>query len=112
MISAGLSDSKPKPRYTLAQLESNWSPEFERLCRNRLMMGCLRYGHMDEQRTNHKWDVLKAIGAKVQAYELTGNTEHIVDAANYCQLVFVLDPHPTKHFSALDDHSDHCELRK
>lgn len=102
----------------LAELkDSQWSAEFETLMRNRLIMGAFRYGMIKVQKKRAKeggkrYDVVRAVAEKVRLYEETGNTEHIVDAANYCLLVFELDPHPNKHFSAHDDAGGHCQIVK
>lgn len=104
---------KPSDLATLQKTE--WSDLFETLMRNRLLMGAFRYGTMEEKRRNatkNRWDLLGAIKAKCELYEETGNTEYLVDMANYCLLAFEFDPHPKKHFSALDDHHDHCKPRK
>lgn len=103
---------KPSDFATLQKTE--WSPEFEQLMRNRLLMGAFRYGTMAEKRrdaTKNRWDLMGAIDSKVKLYEETGNTEYLVDAANYLMLAFEFDPHPKKHFQALDDHHDHCKPR-
>lgn len=94
---------------------SEWSVEFERLMRNRLIMGALRYGTFAEKGEDAKkgkhWDLQTPIVAKLKKYEETGNTEYFVDIANYCMLAFLFDNHPNKHFSALDDHHDHCKRK-
>lgn len=93
--------------------QTEWSSEFEQLMRNRLLMGALRYGTLEQKRKKKKqWDLLGALKSKAEGYARTGNTEYLVDAANYCLLAFELDKHPNKHFKALDDHSDHCKLKK
>lgn len=106
----------PEPKFKpsdLAKLEqTEWSPLFERLMRNRLLMGAFRYGTMEEKRANatkNRWDLLGAVKLKIEMYEKTGNTEYLVDGANYFLLAFEFDPHPNKHFHALDDHLDHCK---
>jgi hypothetical protein len=114
---AGLSENKPpfKPSDFATLQKTEWSSRFEMLMRNRLLMGALRYGTMAEKRINatkNRWDLLGAIKAKCELYESTGNTEYLVDMANYCLLAFEFDPHPNKHFQALDDHHDHCKPRR
>lgn len=106
--------SKFHPSDLLRLEQTEWSPKFEWLMRNRLLMGALRYGTMAEKRllTNkNRWDLVGAVSLKIKKYEETGNTEFLVDAANYCLLAFEFDPHPTKYFHALDDHLDHCKQK-
>jgi hypothetical protein len=100
----------PPARYRLADLEvTEWAPGFERLMRNRLIMGALRYGTLEcKRRGGHRWDLLGAIEKKTALYHATGNTEYLVDIANYCLLEFECGTHPLKHFSATDDTADHC----
>lgn len=66
----------------------------------RLVMGRMRYGPMRREQDLF-YDVLKA-KARLDAYLKTGNTELLVDAANYCRLEFRWGRHPRKHFHAVD----------
>ena len=93
--------------------QTEWCPEFEALMRNRLIMGAFRYATMEEKkRTGAKrWDMLGTLKKKADLYEETGNTEVLVDIANYALLAFMFDAHPKRHFSATDD-QDHCIERK
>lgn len=117
LAKAGLIEHKS--RFKPADLESlrrtEWSPKFEGLMRNRLLMGALRYGTFKEKEQNmyakDPWDLETPIKDKIRLYQETGNTEYLVDAANYCLLAFEFDPHPKKHFKALDDHHDHCRRK-
>jgi hypothetical protein len=103
----------PKPKYSFTDLEkSEWSPRFEELMRNRLLMGAFRYGLLEEKRKiGRKWDLVGAIEEKMKLYKDTGNTEYLVDIANYCLLEFECGFHPNKHFRALDDHHNHCKVK-
>lgn len=88
--------------------QTEWSSEFEQLMRNRLIVGAIRY-----QRFNHpdkpNYNRIGAIERKLKAYIESGNTELLVDIANYCLLEFVFGSHPKKHFHAQDD-VDHCRI--
>jgi hypothetical protein len=112
---AGLSLPPPAPfaQATFDSLyQTEWSPEFERLMHNRMVMGAFRYGLLAKKKTQkRKWDLLSPIHKKIELYQQTGNTEYLVDIANYCLLAFECDDHPRKHFQALDDHHDHCKLK-
>lgn len=113
LLRAGLAEL-PAPKYLLVDLErSEWSPLFERLMRNRLLMGALRYGVLEYKRkVGAKWDLVGAIEAKIHKYHETGNTEYLVDIANYALLEFECGAHPLKHFHALDNHHDHCRMKR
>ena len=81
---------------------TQWSTEFERLMRNRLMVGAMRYGRMGAP-DKPKYDRLGAIKAIVDQYEKTGNDELLVDGANLFMLEYREGDHPKKHFNAVDD---------
>lgn len=103
----GLS-SKPKPDHqrTLAELEKEWSEDFERLMRNRLMMGALRYGGLRNPKNPGKTTNLNTeqILKRAQLYVETGNGEHLVDVANFALAEFVQQRHPKYHFKSIDRH--------
>lgn len=85
---------------------TEWNPQFIEMMRNRLVMGSFRYRLFRDPR---KWtsDLLAGLRKKLAAYEDTGNTENLVDIANYVLLEFTHPSHPKAHFRAADDH-DHC----
>lgn len=80
--------------------EHQWSTEFEKLMRNRMVMGFMRYGSSRKPRAfgvNVK-DILK----RINIYLATGNTEGLVDAANLCMCEFLTSQHPQAHFTGTD----------
>lgn len=93
-------------RHTLEGLrESEWSNEFERLMRNRLLIGSFRYGKMKSKRDDVRSLTvfhLNYIRDKLERYKTTGNTEMLVDVANLCLVEFEIGDHPKKHFKAED----------
>lgn len=89
---------------------TEWCHEFERLCRNRMFMGGLRYGRLGAP-GKPQFDRCKDIKRRVSLYENSGNLEYLVDAANLCQCEFVEGDHPDKHFAAEDD-GEHTERKK
>ena len=119
LAKAGLAEKKPskfKPSDLKKLEQTEWSPKFEKLMRNRLLMGAMRYGTFEEKlvsaKSSRPWDLLTPIRSKLELYQQTGNSEYLVDIANYCMLAFEFDPHPNKHFEALDDHHDHCRRKR
>ena len=83
--------------------KSEWSPNFEELMRNRLIMGSFRYELFEVKRKGLKYDCAKEAIARVELFQKTGNTEHLVDAANMCLIEFEFSNHPNKHFAQIDD---------
>jgi ABC-type phosphate/phosphonate transport system permease subunit len=88
---------------TFKQLwESEWCYEFERKMRFRLIMGRFRYGALGSL-NKLKYNRVKAMRAKLDQYEETGNTELLVDVANLTMCEFVEGDHPNKHFKSLEE---------
>lgn len=99
---AGLVE-RPKPKFTFDDLAaSEWSAEFERLMRNRLIMGALRYGPINAPGKT-PYARVPSMYRRLAAYGRTGNLEMLVDVANLCLLEFVEGRHPLRHFRAVDD---------
>jgi len=100
----------PTPIRRLPDLDTlrttEWCPEFEQLCRNRLVMGAFRYGQFNDP-DKWKYDHIRGAEKKLAAYRDTGNLEHLVDVANYALLEFARPSHPQAYFRAEDDHA-HC----
>lgn len=83
--------------------QSEWCPKFEKLMRNRLIVGAYRYGGLYKKRPkNITIFHVNYIRDKLDQYEKTGNTEMLVDIANLALVEFVVGDHPNKHFKAED----------
>ena len=67
---------------------TEWSGEFERFMRNRLVMGAFRYGLLSAA-GKPAWDRVSGIEAHLERYRADGNLEHLVDVANLALLEFV-----------------------
>jgi hypothetical protein len=101
----------PVEKITLKELmdevmATTWDTNFLELMQNRLYMGRLRYG--SKKTGGARYNYTKSVAEKIRLYEETGNTELLVDIANYCMLEFRFGRHPNRHFSATDD-AHHCE---
>lgn len=81
-------------------VQSEASPRFRELAEARMAMGALRYGRMADKKSPTR--LVPAMRAKLEEYFQTGNTELLVDVANYAMLEFEFGDHPKKHFRALD----------
>lgn len=82
--------------------KSEWSLEFERLMRNRLIQGAFRYGLIGAS-AKPEFDRIECLIRRAKQYRETGNIECLVDTANLALLEFVEGKHPNKHLRSVDD---------
>lgn len=66
---------------------------------NRMAVGFHKYGHSSKC---DKLNLLKTIELRLQTYRDTGNTEYLMDAANFCMIEFMYPQIPGAHFTATD----------
>jgi len=88
---------------------TEWSQRFEMLMRNRLWMGAIRYGVINEP-GKPKYDYMTSIVSRAKLYRQTGNQELLVDIANLCLVEFEQKGHPLAHFESIDD-GDHVRVK-
>lgn len=86
--------------------KTEWSKPFERLMRNRLLMGAFRYGLMKDK-GEQGYNMIGSLEDRVKRYKQTGNLELLADIANLALLEFEFPAHPKAHFEAIDD-GEHC----
>jgi hypothetical protein len=98
-----LSKVTPPKRVTLEELRrTEWSPQFERYMRNRLVMGALRYGRLGVT-GKPVYDRVRSMVKRLSLYAISGNREYLVDVANLCLLEFEEGIHPNAHWAPSDD---------
>lgn len=90
-------------------LKSEWSPEFERKMRNRLVVGAIRYGRLGAS-DKPQYDNIGAIKDRASKYLDSGNLELLVDISNLALIEFVEGRHPNRHFEPGDDGEHVSEL--
>lgn len=104
--------SKGKPETVNCLLEeledTQWSKEFEKLMRNRLILGALRYGKIHAT-GKPMYDRTAAIQKRLDLYYVKGNKEYLVDIANLCLLEFEECHHPFANFTPVDD-GEHVKI--
>ena len=99
----GLPELEPNNPISYEDLKkTEWSIDFEKLMRNRLIMGALRYGRIGAK-NKPKYDRINSMIKRLMRYQETGNKEFLVDVANLCLLEFVECHHPKEHFISIDD---------
>lgn len=83
-------------------ISEEYSERFDELRKNRVEVSFFKYG---PARKNFRTGNVKAIPSMelcIEKYNSTGNTEYIVDAANYLMFEFMYPQHPKAHFKATD----------
>jgi hypothetical protein len=104
-----LSGVHDAPPVNLAEVaRTQWSYEFERLMRARLLMGYFRYGAIGSVKP---YDNISSAMRRLRLYLETGNQENLVDAANLCMVEHMWPgSHSNPWFGATDD-GEHTERR-
>lgn len=83
-------------------LSTEYSEEFDQLRKNRMVMSFYKYGPMQ---TNYGEKLIDALGSMdlcITKYKKTGNTEYLVDAANYAMIEYMYPQHVNGHFEPTD----------
>jgi hypothetical protein len=80
---------------------TEFSEKFVEGMRNRMEVSFHKYGPIKDAYP-HKVDAIKSLKIRLDKYEATGNTEYLIDAANFAMIEFMLPAHPEAHFEATD----------
>ena len=83
-------------------LETEFSAKFIELMQNRMIVSFYKYGKVVEAYP-HKVDAIGSMTERLLKYAETGNTEWLVDAANFVMIEFMYPRHPHAHFEGTDD---------
>lgn len=82
-------------------LDTEYSEEFDTLRKNRCEVSYYKYGPAKKNFAEGRVDALKTAKRCIDAFERDGNTEHLVDAANYLMFRYMY-PMPGENFEATD----------
>lgn len=81
---------------------NDYSPLFDELRKNRVQLSFLKYGRAKKNFATGNVDALATMERCVDKYKDTGNTEYLVDAANYLMFEFMYPQVPGAFFKATD----------
>lgn len=84
----------------MTDLSREYSREFDELRRNRVEMSFYKYGPAAENYGKGYSKAIPSMKKCLDKYNETGNTEYLVDAANYIMFEFMFPQHPKAHFRA------------
>lgn len=83
-------------------LSSEYSTRFDELRRNRVETSYFKYGSVKKNFATGNVNALESMKLCVEKYKETGNTEFLVDGANYLMFEFMYPQHEKAHFRATD----------
>lgn len=81
--------------------DSEYSEKFDELRKNRGKVSFYKYGSAKDNFGAGRVDAIKTAELCLSAFKKDGNTEHLIDAANYLMFRFMY-PLPGESFSATD----------
>lgn len=70
---------------------------------DRMVVGYFSHGSISNA-FPHKVNAVESLRLRLKQYEKTGNTEFLMDVANYAMIEFMLPAHPNAYFKATDSH--------
>jgi hypothetical protein len=83
---------------------TEFSEQFVTGMRNRMAVSYYNYGSVSEAYP-HKVDAISSLLVRLNRYADTGNTEWLIDAANFAMIEFMLPRHKDAHFQGTDDNA-------
>lgn len=83
-------------------LGTEFSESFVQGMRDRMVVSFYKYGPIVDGYP-HKVDAVGSLTERLRKYAETGNTEYLIDAANFAMIEFMLPRHPKAFFAGTDD---------
>lgn len=83
-------------------LATEFSEDFIQKMKDRMIVSFHKYGPIALGYPS-KVDAIGSLRDRLRMYASTGNTEYLVDAANFAMIEFMLPRHPKAHFVGTDD---------
>lgn len=80
---------------------TEFSEKFVQGMRDRMAVSYFKYGPVADAYP-HKVNALESLRIRLDKYMDTGNTEFLMDAANFAMIEFMLPSHPGAYFKATD----------
>lgn len=82
-------------------LKEEFDESFVTGMRNRMATSYFRYGSV-RHNYPHKNNALASMQQRIDLYQKTGNTECLMDAANFLMIEFMRPSHPQAHYRPTD----------
>lgn len=91
-------------------LSVQFSEEFVRKMKARVFFGYFRYGESKRYKTEKKYNIKDTIQKRLDKYWETGNSEHLVDTANFLMIEYMHPQHPNAHFESIEEEDESKRL--
>ena len=82
-------------------MQRDYSFEFDELRKNRIVQSHYKYGWMCETYPTGLASAIGSLKKRLELYEQTGNTEYLVDVANFAMIEFKYPMHKSAHFKTV-----------
>lgn len=82
-------------------LKTEYSEEFDKLRKNRVNISFYKYGAARDNFASGRVDAIGSLELCLEKFKKTGNTEYLVDAANYAMFRYMY-PMSNEYFKATD----------
>lgn len=79
-------------------LKTEWNPEVDELCKNRMVQGFFSYGPIAENYGSGLISAKEKIRQYLDEYDKTGNIEKLLDIRNFAAIEYRYPSHPNAHF--------------
>jgi len=80
-------------------LKTEFSERFVQLMKNRMIVSYYKYGKLkDNAKKELGFNPIKDLKKRLEMYEMSGNTEWLVDVANFAMIEFMFPTHEKAHF--------------
>lgn len=83
-------------------LKTEYSQDFDKLRQNRMVMSYYKYGSVKDNYGEKLVNAVESLKQRLARYEQTGNTEFLVDVANFAMIEFIYPQHERAHFRPTD----------
>lgn len=83
-------------------LKTEFSEKFTEGMKERMVVSFYKYGPLVDAYPE-KVDAIGSLMQRLRKYADTGNTEYLMDAANFAMIEFMRPRHPNAHFEPTDD---------
>lgn len=81
-------------------IKTEYSEKFDELRKNRMLTSYFKYGYMKDNYESGLVSAVKNLEDRLDKYKKTGNTELLVDVANFAMIEFMFPQHENQHFDS------------